>query len=157
MLYFCSFSNSLLSAFLIEADGCLCGVRFATEMQESMLAAEFCETPLLQQAKCQLQEYFAGKRKEFSLPLQLQGTPFQKKVWQALLTIPYGQTATYGQIATQIGSPKACRAVGMANHRNPLAILIPCHRVIGANGTLTGYGGGLSVKQALLALEDNYK
>ena len=89
----------------------------------------------------------------FDLPLRMQGTPFQQKVWAALREIPYGETRSYGQIAAQVGNPKAGRAVGMANNRNPIAIIVPCHRVIGANGSLTGYAGGLNVKQELLALE----
>ena len=109
--------------------------------------------PLLQRAQAQLDEYFAGTRTCFELPLCPQGTVFQKAVWQALSAIPYGQTRTYAQIAAQIGKPKACRAVGMANHKNPLPILIPCHRVIGADGRLTGYAGGLTIKQLLLDLE----
>lgn len=111
------------------------------------------DTPLLVQAKAQLSEYFAGTRQEFTLPLSPKGTPFQQKVWAALQTIPYGQTRSYGEIARQIGSPKAARAVGMANHHNPIAILIPCHRVVGQNGALTGYAGGLERKKALLQLE----
>lgn len=110
-------------------------------------------TPLLRQAARQLEEYFAGRRKIFDLPLNPQGTPFQQKVWRALCAVPYGQTASYGRIAAAVGSPKACRAVGMANHANPVAIFIPCHRIIGSNGSLTGYGGGLEIKRALLALE----
>jgi methylated-DNA-[protein]-cysteine S-methyltransferase len=110
-------------------------------------------TPLEKQIKQQLDEYFAGTRTCFELPLCPQGTVFQKAVWQALSAIPYGQTRTYAQIAAQIGKPKACRAVGMANHKNPLPILIPCHRVIGADGRLTGYAGGLTIKQLLLDLE----
>ena len=109
--------------------------------------------PLLGQAKQQLAEYFAGQRQAFDLPLRMQGTPFQQKVWAALREIPYGETRSYGQIAAQVGNPKASRAVGMANNRNPIAIIVPCHRVIGANGSLTGYAGGLSVKEELLALE----
>ena len=111
------------------------------------------ETELLRRARQELREYFAGRRREFTLPLAPQGTAFQRRVWEALLTIPYGETRSYGEIAAQIGSPKASRAVGAANHRNPISILIPCHRVIGADGSLTGYGGGLEVKSALLALE----
>ena len=107
----------------------------------------------LEEAKQQLAEYFAGQRQAFDLPLRMQGTPFQQKVWAALREIPYGETRSYGQIAAQVGNPKAGRAVGMANNRNPIAIIVPCHRVIGANGSLTGYAGGLSVKQELLALE----
>lgn len=101
-----------------------------------------------------MREYFAGVRWEFTLPLAPKGTPFQQKVWEALRTIPYGQTKSYGEIARQIGSPMGARAVGMANHRNPIAILIPCHRVVGKKGELTGYAGGLWRKQALLNLED---
>lgn len=104
-------------------------------------------------AQEQLREYFEGKRREFTLPLAPKGTPFYQKVWQALLQIPYGETRSYGQIAAQLGSPKASRAVGMANHNNPIAILIPCHRVIGADGRLVGYASGLGVKEALLKLE----
>ena len=111
------------------------------------------ETPLLAEARRQLTEYAQGKRREFSLPLSLHGTPFQKKIWAALQTIPYGETRTYGQIAAQTGNPKASRAVGMANHNNPVAIIVPCHRVIGAGGKLTGYAGGLDKKERLLELE----
>lgn len=101
----------------------------------------------------QLQEYLSGKRKSFEFPYELHGTPFQKKVWNALCEIPYGETRTYGEIAKAVGNPKACRAVGMANHNNPMTIVVPCHRVIGANGKLTGYGGGLDMKEYLLELE----
>ncbi len=101
----------------------------------------------------QLDEYFAGKRRDFDLPLDMQGTPFQLKVWEALLTIPFGETVTYGEQAQRIGQPKASRAVGMANGRNPVSIIVPCHRVIGKNGTLTGYGGGIAMKRFLLDLE----
>ena len=101
----------------------------------------------------QLEEYFAGERREFDLDLDLVGTTFQRRVWETLLTIPYGETSSYGQIAEQIGSPGASRAVGLANGRNPIGIIVPCHRVIGANGSLTGYGGGLERKRILLELE----
>lgn len=110
--------------------------------------------PLLTQATRELREYFAGRRRVFTFPISMQGTPFQQEVWRALQSIPYGQTRTYRQIAAQIGHPKAARAVGMANHRNPLPIVIPCHRVIGADGTLTGYAGGLDTKKLLLRLEE---
>lgn len=111
------------------------------------------ETDLLKQAKCQLEEYFAGGRKTFDLPFLAEGTVFQKKVWQALLQIPYGETRTYGQIAAAVGSPKGARAVGMACNRNPVMLVIPCHRVIGSNGKLVGFGGGLPMKERLLAVE----
>jgi methylated-DNA-[protein]-cysteine S-methyltransferase len=101
----------------------------------------------------QLDQYFAGKLKSFDLPLAPQGTPFQQRVWQALQAIPYGVTRSYGEQAKAIGNPAAVRAVGLANGRNPISIIIPCHRVIGANGTLTGYGGGIERKQFLLDLE----
>lgn len=110
-------------------------------------------TPLLLQAAGELAEYFAGARREFTFPLAPAGTPFQLSVWKALLTIPYGETRTYGQIAAQIGRPRACRAVGMANNRNPIAIAIPCHRVIGSSGSLVGYAPGVAVKEQLLRLE----
>lgn len=111
------------------------------------------ETELLKKAGDQLTEYFQGKRKVFDLPLEPAGTEFQKKVWRALCTIPYGQTRSYGEIATQIGNPKACRAVGGANNKNPIMIFIPCHRVIGADGSLVGFGGGLYAKKYMLDLE----
>lgn len=110
-------------------------------------------SPLLDAAEAQLREYFAGARRTFDLPLAPHGTAFQQRVWAALRAIPYGETRTYGELAAAIGSPNASRAVGMANHRNPISIVIPCHRVIGANGTLTGYAGGLEIKRKLLALE----
>ena len=112
--------------------------------------------PVLRQAAEQLEAYLGGKRMGFSLPLAPQGTPFQKEVWQALAQIPYGETRTYGEIAAQLGRPKACRAVGAANHVNPLPIFIPCHRVVGASGRLTGYAGGLQMKEQLLRLERQY-
>ena len=111
------------------------------------------ETPLLREAFRQLGEYLAGTRREFDLPLAPQGTPFQRRVWDALQGIPYGQTRTYRQIAEAADCPKGYRAVGMANNRNPIAILIPCHRVIGADGSLVGYGSGLPTKEKLLRLE----
>ena len=101
----------------------------------------------------QLREYFAGGRREFDLPLQFEGTTFQRRVWQELREIPYGETWSYGQLARRIGNPNASRAVGLANGRNPISILVPCHRVIGADGSLTGYGGGLERKRWLLAHE----
>lgn len=109
--------------------------------------------PVLLEAERQLAEYFSGTRKTFALPLDLRGTPFQRDVWAALLTIPYGETRSYGQIARQIGRPAAVRAVGAANGRNPLSIVAPCHRVIGATGKLTGFAGGLATKEFLLRLE----
>ena len=115
--------------------------------------AEDKKHPVLQETEKQLNEYFAGKRNRFSVPLDPRGTDFQKRVWQALLTIPYGETRSYGQIARQIGNAKSVRVVGAANGRNPLSIIVPCHRVIGASGHLTGFAGGLDVKERLLWLE----
>ena len=109
--------------------------------------------PVLEQAAYQLTEYFNCQRQAFDLPLQFEGTPFQCEVWQALREIPYGETRSYRDIAERIHRPKAMRAVGAANGRNPLSVIVPCHRVIGANGSLTGFAGGLDVKQQLLTLE----
>ena len=111
------------------------------------------ETPLLERGRAELEEYFQGKRQEFDLPLAPNGTPFQQKVWSELAKVPYGTVVTYGELAARVGSPKACRAVGQANHNNPLPIFLPCHRVVGAKGALTGYAGGLELKQWLLRLE----
>lgn len=109
--------------------------------------------PVLLETERQLQEYFAGNRNTFSLPLDMIGTPFQQQVWEALTTIPYGETRNYQQIANHLGNPKAVRAVGAANGRNPVSIIVPCHRVIGADGSLTGFAGGLEAKAHLLSLE----
>ena len=113
------------------------------------------ETPLIYRAYEELMEYFSGKRRYFDLPLHVSGTDFQMQVWKALLEIPYGETRTYKEIAIKTGRPKACRAVGGACHRNPILIMIPCHRVIGADGSLIGFGGGIPVKKQLLALEQD--
>ncbi len=109
--------------------------------------------PVLSRAARELAEYFAGKRRQFTVPLSPAGTDFQRRVWAALEAIPYGETTTYGALAAQVGNPRACRAVGMANNRNPIPIFIPCHRVVGADGSLTGYAGGLDAKRLLLKLE----
>jgi len=111
--------------------------------------------PLLLETERQLGEYFAGKRKTFSVPLDMRGTSFQKNVWHALLAIPFGKTRSYGQLAKQLGNPQAMRAVGAANGRNPISIIVPCHRVIGSSGKLTGFAGGLETKAHLLSLEED--
>ena len=134
---------------LVEEDGALREVRFGKSCEDITVG----DTPLLAQAKQELNEYFGGQRQTFSVPLKPKGTPFQQRCWEALLQIPYGETRTYGQQAAMIGSPKACRAVGMGNHCNPLPVFIPCHRVVGANGKLTGYAGGLKIKETLLKIE----
>ena len=117
----------------------------------------FNPSPLLIKAVQELREYFDGKRREFDIPLAPEGTEFQKKVWRELQAIPYGETRSYGEIAKAVGSPRASRAVGMANNKNPIPILIPCHRVIGADGSLTGYAGGMEAKKLLLDLEKKHK
>ena len=123
---------------------------FQTSLEEGM-------TPILEQLKIELDEYFAGQRNEFSVPLLFKGTPFQQAVWHALRNIPAGQTRTYKEQAMILGKPEAIRAVGTANGRNKIAILVPCHRVIGSNGALTGYAGGLWRKEYLLKLESTFK
>jgi methylated-DNA-[protein]-cysteine S-methyltransferase len=110
-----------------------------------------------QKASEQLGEYFNGKRTRFELPLDVQGTPFQRAVWNELQRIPYGETRSYGEIAKAIGKPGAARAVGMANHDNPIAVVIPCHRVVGSDGSLTGYAGGLHLKARLLSIERQHR
>lgn len=121
------------------------------DMEEEII--EENETALLKEAINELNEYLDGNRSSFDLPLEPKGTEFQKKVWNALKEIPYGETRSYGEIAKIIGNEKAARAVGMANNKNPIAIIVPCHRVIGANGKLVGYAGGLDLKEKLLQLE----
>ncbi len=136
---------------ITEKDGRITNVYIAEdELPKDM---QLCETPLLKEAVKQLKSYFAGELKEFTLPLEPYGTDFMKRVWAALCEIPYGRTASYGNIAEKIGKPKAARAVGLANNRNPIPIFIPCHRVIGTDGSLTGYRGGLELKRKLLELE----
>lgn len=125
----------------------ICGLEFCTREERRD------ELPVLLQAEAELREYFAGRRRAFSVPLCMHGTKFQEDVWRALAEIPYGETRSYGEIAARIGREKACRAVGMANNRNPLPIFVPCHRVVGADGSLTGYAGGLDAKRMLLELE----
>lgn len=132
---------------LAGREGCLTHLLFGEHFAPTK------PSDLLENAAGQLAEYFAGTRREFDLPLHMEGTPFQKDVWNALRNIPYGQTVSYGDVARAIGRPKAFRAVGQANHVNPISIIVPCHRVVGHSGSLTGYGGGMSAKELLLALE----
>lgn len=142
--------NSPVGILKIEGDeSAITGLYFIEEEFESTGIV----TEEIKKCKTQLDEYFGGKRKKFDLRLNPKGTAFQLKVWDALQTVPYGETQTYGNIAQAIDNPKAVRAVGGANHRNPISIIIPCHRIIGSNGTLTGYGGGLEKKEYLLNLE----
>ena len=120
---------------------------------DKSIEAEVKETQLIKEAAVQLDQYFKGERQQFSVKLNPHGTPFQQRVWKELLEIPYGETRSYKQVAERIGNPSASRAVGMANNKNPIFIIVPCHRVIGSTGKLVGYGGGLGVKQKLLDLE----
>jgi methylated-DNA-[protein]-cysteine S-methyltransferase len=151
MKKYCVYHYKFCNLFIGEENG---AVRFVS-FRADKIPKEFekSETPLIKKAAMQLNEYFNKDRQNFDLPLTLRGTDFQIKVWTALQKIPYGETSSYGELAVMIGNPKACRAVGMANNRNPITIIIPCHRVIGHNGSLTGYGGGLELKQKLLDLE----
>lgn len=139
---------------LVATDGVLSGLYMRTQrhLPEAATFGARDDGPF-GEATRQLAEYFAGDRTDFDLRLRLEGTAFQRQVWAALRDIPYGETWSYGQLAAHIGSPGASRAVGLANGRNPVAIVVPCHRVVGANGKLTGYGGGLERKQLLLDLE----
>ncbi len=139
---------------LVAEDGALCGLYMADQRHrppEETFGDR--DDDLFAEAKEQLTAYFEGQLKEFTLELRLNGTPFQRSVWGQLSLIPYGETRSYGELAEALGNPKASRAVGLANGRNPIGIIVPCHRVIGANGSLTGYGGGLPRKQRLLDFE----
>lgn len=141
---------------LVATDEGLAGILWENDRPRRVrlnIEAEDKRHPVLIETERQLKEYFAGQRKEFAVKLDLAGTAFQRKVWNALLTIPFGETRSYGQIARQIGNPDAVRAVGAANGRNPVSIIAPCHRVIGSTGKLTGFAGGLDAKAHLLALE----
>lgn len=151
MFYSCKYQFENISLYLVATETHLINIQF-TQPQKALLQT----TELLSMATIQLDEYFQGKRTTFSLPFKLIGTPFQLAVWKELQNIPYGQTASYKEIAQKINKPKACRAVGMANNKNPLPIIIPCHRVIGSNGKLIGYAGGLNLKNYLLELEKSH-
>jgi O-6-methylguanine DNA methyltransferase len=137
---------------LVEEEGALAGLYMGEHRNAPTLDLPIDDS-LLPAVREQLSAYFARDLKEFDVPLSRQGTPFQRLVWDALRTIPYGETWSYGQLAAEIGRPRAVRAVGLANGRNPVSIIVPCHRVIGADGSLTGYGGGLPAKELLLGLE----
>lgn len=151
----CHYESPIGTMLLVGSkDGVLQELHLPGEMRTFAIPKEWQEDPRsLSQALLQLKQYFAGTRQDFALELAPQGTPFQQRVWQELRRIPFGSTTSYGAIAERIGKPKACRAVGMANSRNPIPIIIPCHRVIGKDGSLTGFSGGLDVKQQLLDLE----
>jgi len=149
--YRCEIKTDLGTMTLIETENKISHISFSA--MEKFLEIPIKKTMLLEKAEQQILEYFEGKRQNFSLPIAPEGTAFQKKVWKALQNIPYGQTRSYGEIAKEIGQCHAARAVGNANHNNPIAIVIPCHRVIGANGKLTGYYRGIDKKEFLLKLE----
>ena len=138
---------------IIEENNYIVKISIGEEKEQGI---EQKDTPLLLNATTQIKEYLKNKRKNFELPLNPKGTEFMKKVWNELLKIPYGQTRTYKQIAEAIGNEKSARAVGMANNKNPIPIIIPCHRVVGANGSLVGYALGLDMKKYLLKLEKIY-
>ena len=154
--YYYSYLTEIGTVVISATETGISGLTFSVEEKDRNNNIER-ETDLIKEAHNQLQQYFSGKRKEFHLPLEPKGTEFQRKDWKALCTIPYGETRSYKQIAAQIGSEKACRAVGMANNKNPISIIVPCHRVIGSNGDLVGYGGGLEIKKRLLELEQKFK
>ena len=135
--------------YVLEEDNKIVGINYEKKEKNAIKK----DTNLLRKAVQEMQEYFEGKRKEFDLPLNPKGTEFMKKVWEQLLKIPYGETNTYGEIAKNIGKPKAARTVGMANHNNPIPIIIPCHRVIGKNNKMVGYALGIDKKEYLLDLE----
>jgi methylated-DNA-[protein]-cysteine S-methyltransferase len=144
-----------IGPLLIAGDESIRAIRFPENGIAARPEPEWIESSrgVVGQAVRQLKEYFAGKRADFDLPLAPEGTSFQRSVWERLREIPYGETISYGELAKRVGNPKASRAVGAANGCNPIPIVIPCHRVIGANGKLTGFGGGLPTKEKLLALE----
>jgi methylated-DNA-[protein]-cysteine S-methyltransferase len=141
---------------LVASDKGLVAVLWENDNPRRVRLGDVVEEPLhpvLVRTENELKEYFAGKRHTFSVPLDMRGTPFQKEVWEVLLGIPFGETCTYGNIAKRLGNPAASRAVGGANRRNPISIIVPCHRVVGAAGNLTGFAGGLEAKTYLLSLE----
>lgn len=154
-ILFTTFDSPVGPLLLAAHDGGVCLVEFHESKHRVVRGADWREGdhPLLERLRVQLHEYFTGTRRAFDLPLAPRGTTFQREVWHALAAIPYGRTESYAQLAARVGRPSATRAVGAANGRNPLPIVLPCHRVIGANGALTGFGGGLPTKAFLLRLE----
>ena len=151
------YSTSIGEIGIADNGEAITGVYFAGENDlQYDEGVHINETGLIREAAAQLMDYLDGKRRAFEVPIAMNGTEFQQAVWNALREIPYGETRSYRQIAERIGRPKACRAVGMANNRNPVAVIVPCHRVIGADGSLVGYGGGLDTKVRLLNLEKQY-
>lgn len=154
MKYWFTYSTRIGAISIKEENDAIVGLGF--DRNESYEDWKYQETELLSEAAAQVLDYLAGKRQTFTVAVRTHGTPFQEKVWEKLREIPYGETRTYGQLAAAAGSPKGARAAGMACHCNPVMILIPCHRIIGSNGSLTGFGGGLAAKKELLAVEGQY-
>ena len=153
MIHFFNYNSPICAIRIIENGNAITAINFIINYPNAPSEAKEKETPLIKEAFKQLTEYYAGKRTDFDLPIEAQGTDFQKSVWRALCTIPYGETRSYQQIAALVNCPKGARAVGLANNRNPIPIIVPCHRVIGANGNLTGYAAGLEIKEKLLNIE----
>jgi methylated-DNA-[protein]-cysteine S-methyltransferase len=154
--HYCHYHSPIGKLLLIGCDGVLEELHFPNSQEKKTIPDDWqYNEASFEEALSQLTEYFAGKRQNFDLKISPEGTAFQKMVWQELQNIPFGKTVCYGDIAERIGKPKASRAVGMANGKNPLPIVVPCHRVIGKNGSLTGFGGGLEIKKQLLKLEES--
>lgn len=156
MRYYDSYESPQGGMLLVANDEGLAGVFFNRQKHHPKRQADWKRDPhhrVLQQAKRELAEYFSGKRKRFGVALAPEGTPFQRAVWQGISTVGFGETITYGELARRAGFPGSARAAGAATGRNPIGIIVPCHRIIGSNGSLTGYAGGLERKRALLALE----
>lgn len=167
-VYYTTMSSPIGPLIIARTDAGICYIGFGDSTKTLVALKLWCQRwlqqdtiifsendDLLKQAVAELQEYFSGTRKTFTVPIDLHGTPFQIMVWRELLRIPYGETRSYKDIAIAISAPKAVRAIGGANHNNPVSIIVPCHRVIGTNGALVGYGGGLSVKEYLLNHEQS--
>ena len=149
--YFC-YDTEIGTIKISEKEGKIIGLVFSDSKKENEIEKE---TDYIRRTYLQLKEYLSGKRKSFDIEIEMIGTEFQKKVWKELLNIPYGETRSYKDVATAIGNKKACRAVGNANNKNPIAIIVPCHRVVGSNGSMTGYAGGIDIKEKLLKIENN--
>jgi methylated-DNA-[protein]-cysteine S-methyltransferase len=160
MTNYSTFKTPLGELLLVADESALTGIYFSGHKHSPQVEKTWTlntRHPVLQQAEKELKEYFQGKRNSFSFPMNSVGTAFQKKIWKEIARIPFGKTATYSDLAKKAGSPKAVRAAGAATGRNPLSIVVPCHRVMGKNGAITGYAGGLDRKQHLLDLEKNFK
>jgi methylated-DNA-[protein]-cysteine S-methyltransferase len=152
MQYYYSYRIPIGEIWIVENDNYIVKIKYKIDFQ----GMEKKETELMKKTYLQLTEYFTGKRKNFDIPIKLTGTTFQKQVWAALQTIPYGEIWSYKRLAEAVSSPKGYRAVGMANNRNPISIIVPCHRVVGINGDLVGYAGGIDKKKKLLDIETKF-